>query len=43
MASWETIPVLKEAVVQLTLRQNALKIWVFDTEITAELILALDV
>lgn len=43
MVSGETIPVLKEVLVELTLGQSALKIWVFITEITDELILELDV
>jgi hypothetical protein len=38
--SWETIPVLKEA---LTLGQSALNIWVFIHEITDEFILGLDI
>jgi len=43
MASGETIPVLKEALVELTLVQRALRIWVFVAEVTAEFILGLDV
>jgi hypothetical protein len=42
MASRETLPVLKEATVELTLGQCPLQIWVFSTEITDELILELD-
>jgi hypothetical protein len=34
MMSGETIPVLKEALIELTLGWSALKIWVFFTEIT---------
>jgi hypothetical protein len=41
-ASEETIPVLKEALVNLTLRRQALSIWVFVTEVTDEFILGLD-
>jgi hypothetical protein len=41
-ASWETLPVLKEALVELTLGQKPLHIWVFITEITDEFILRLD-
>jgi len=43
MASGETIPVLKEALVELTLGQRALRIWVFVAEVTDEFILGLDV
>jgi hypothetical protein len=43
IASGETIPVVKEALVELTLGRRALSIWVFVTEITDELILGLDV
>jgi hypothetical protein len=42
-ASGETIPVLKEALVELTLGQRALRIWVFIAEVTDEFILGLDV
>jgi uncharacterized protein (DUF1684 family) len=42
-ASGETIPVLKEAVVELTLGRETLRIWVFVAEITDEFILGLDV
>jgi hypothetical protein len=42
-ASGETIPVLKEALVELTLGQLALRIWVFVAEITDEFIIGLDV
>jgi predicted aspartyl protease len=42
-ASGETIPVLKEALVELTLGQRALRIWVFVAEVTDEFILGLDV
>jgi hypothetical protein len=34
MASGETKPVFKEAVLELALRRNALNIWVFVAEIT---------
>jgi hypothetical protein len=36
------IPVVKEALVELTLGQRALKIWVFVADITEEFILGLD-
>jgi hypothetical protein len=39
MASGDTIPVLKEALVELTLGRDALRIWVFVAEITDEFIL----
>jgi hypothetical protein len=42
-ASGETIPVLKEALVLLTLGRRALTIWVFVPEVTDEFILGLDV
>jgi hypothetical protein len=42
-ASAETIPVLKEALIELTLGQRTLRIWVFAAEITDEFILGLDV
>jgi hypothetical protein len=42
-ASGETIPVLKEALVELSLGRRALRIWVFVTEVTDEFILGLDV
>jgi hypothetical protein len=42
-ASGKTIPVLKEALVELSLGRGALKIWVFVAEVTEELILGLDV
>jgi hypothetical protein len=42
-ASVETIPVLKEALVELTLGLRTLRIWVFVAEITDEFILGLDV
>jgi len=42
-ASGQTIPVLKEALVELTLGQRALKIWVFVAEFTDEFIVGLDV
>jgi hypothetical protein len=41
VVSGETIPVVKEALVELTLGQSALKIWVFVARITDELILGL--
>jgi uncharacterized protein YacL (UPF0231 family) len=43
MASGETIPIVKEALVEVTLGRRALRIWVFDAEITDELILELHV
>jgi hypothetical protein len=43
MMSRETIPILKETLVQLTLGWSAFQIWVFVTEITDEFILGLDV
>jgi predicted nucleic acid-binding Zn finger protein len=43
MASGETIPVLKEGLVELTLGRSALKIWVFVAKITDYFILGLDV
>jgi hypothetical protein len=43
LASGETIPVVKDAQVELTLGRRALKIWVFVAEITDEFILGLDV
>ena len=42
-ASGETIPVLKEALVELTLGRRALRIWVFVAEVTDEFILELNV
>jgi hypothetical protein len=42
-ASEESIPVLKEVLVELTLEQRALRIWVFVAEVTDEFILGLDV
>ena len=42
-ASGETIPVLKEALVELTLGRQALRTWVFVAEVTDEFILGLDV
>jgi hypothetical protein len=41
--SGETIPMLKEALVELTLGQPVLRIWVFVAEVTDEFILGLDV
>jgi hypothetical protein len=43
MASVETIHVLKEALVELTLGRSDLKIFMLDAEITNEIILRLDV
>jgi hypothetical protein len=43
MALGETIPVVKEALVELTLGRRALKIWVFVAGITKEFILRLNV
>ena len=42
-ASGETILVLKEAFVEVTLGRRALRIWVFVAEVTDEFILGLDV
>ena len=42
-ACGETIPVLKEALVELTLGQRALSIWVFVAEVTDEFTLGLGV
>jgi len=42
-ASGETIPVLKEAFIELTLGRRALRIWVFVVEVMDEFILRLDV
>jgi hypothetical protein len=42
-ASGETIPVLKEALVELTLGRRAMRIWMFVAEVTDEFILGLDV
>jgi hypothetical protein len=38
-ASGETIPVLKEALVELSLRRRALRIWVFVAEVTDDFIM----
>jgi hypothetical protein len=43
MASRETIPVLNEALVDLTLEWNTLKLWVFITKVMDMFILELDV
>jgi hypothetical protein len=43
MAFWKSIPILKEALVKLTLGQSTLKICVFTTEIMDDFILGLDV
>jgi hypothetical protein len=43
VGSGRTIPVVKEALVQLILGQQALKIWVFVIDITDEFILVLDI
>jgi hypothetical protein len=43
MASGEIIPILKEALVELTLGCSVLKIWVYVAEIMDELILRLDI
>jgi hypothetical protein len=43
VGSGRTIPVVKEALVELTLEQRALKFWVFVADITDELILGLDI
>jgi hypothetical protein len=42
-ASGETIPVLKEAFVELNLGRRVLRLWVFVAEITDKFILGLDV
>ena len=42
-ASGDTITVLKEALIELSLGQRALRFWVFITEITDEFILGIDV
>jgi len=42
-ASGETIPVLKEALINLTLGWQAVRIWVFIAEVINEFILGLDV
>jgi hypothetical protein len=42
MASGKTIPVVKEALVELNLGRRALRIWMFVAEITYEFILGLD-
>jgi hypothetical protein len=41
--SEETLPVLKEAQVDLNLRRGVLQMWVFVTKITGEFILGLDI
>jgi hypothetical protein len=43
MASEETLPILKEALVKLTLGQCPLTTWVFVANITDEFVLGLDV
>jgi hypothetical protein len=43
VGSGRTIPVVKEALVELTLGQRALKIWVFVADVTDEFILGLDI
>jgi hypothetical protein len=43
VGSGRTIPVVKEALVELTLGQRALKIWVFVTDINDVFILGLDI
>jgi len=43
MTFGETIPVLKMALVKLTLERRALRIWVFVAEVTKENIVGLDV
>jgi hypothetical protein len=40
---WETIPVLKEALVELILERSTFKTWVFVADITDDFILGLDV
>jgi hypothetical protein len=42
-ASGETIPVVKEAHVELTIGQRTLRSWVFDADITDDFILGLDI
>jgi predicted aspartyl protease len=41
-ASGKTIPVVKEALVELTIGRRTLRIWVFFADITEEFILGLD-
>jgi hypothetical protein len=41
--SGRTIPIVKEVLVELTLGQRTLKIWVFVAEMTDEFILGLDI
>jgi hypothetical protein len=43
VGSGRTIPVVKKALVQLTLGQRALKIWVFVADVTDKFILGLDI
>jgi hypothetical protein len=43
VGSRRTIPVAREALVELTLTQRALKIWVFVADIMDEFILGLDI
>jgi hypothetical protein len=43
VCSGRTIPVVREALVEVTLGQRALKILVFVADITAEFILGLDI
>jgi hypothetical protein len=43
MASWEALPILKEALVTVTLGQNPLSSWVFAFNVTDEFIQGLDI
>jgi hypothetical protein len=43
VGSGRTIPVLREALRELTLGQRALNVWVFVDDITHDLILGLDI
>lgn len=43
MVSGKTVPILKEALVELTLGQCPLTTWLFVTKVTDEFILGLDV
>jgi hypothetical protein len=43
MVSGESLPIPKEALVELTLAWSSMNIWVFVTKLTYEFILGLDV
>jgi hypothetical protein len=43
MASWEGLPILKEALVTLTVGQNPLSTWMFGVSVTDEFIQGLDI